>query len=51
MEFTEANCKKVIDLMESDEGTGMKMMMDLLNSYQTKYKIKRISKSKNRGDV
>ena len=41
MEFTEANCKKVIDLMESDEGTGMKMMMDLLNSYQTKYKIKK----------
>jgi hypothetical protein len=41
MEFTEANCKKVIDLMEKDEGTCVKMMMDLLNSYQTKYKIKK----------
>tara|TARA_B110000467_G_C18118755_1_gene366656 strand:+ start:143 stop:625 length:483 start_codon:yes stop_codon:yes gene_type:complete len=40
MEFTEANCNKVIDLMENDEGEGMEMMMDLLNSYRTKYKIK-----------
>ena len=41
MEFTEANCKKVIDLMKNDDKNSMKMMMDLLNSYQTKYKIKK----------
>ena len=41
MEFTEENCNKVISIMEIDECNGMEMMMDLLNSYQEKYKIKK----------
>lgn len=41
MEFTEENCNKVISIMENDESKGMEMMMNLMNSYQEKYKIKK----------